>query len=179
MANGLTPGQQEIIDYWMDKFERDWIEVSNEVNDIYYKETVRMYNSLIEQYYKYKTKSYIRHGEGKPGTCEGSNLLAGKKIKKHTGKIPYIEIDFNSIGMIGGYQRDDPSQVLENVMNGIRGVPPYWTMEWSGEYGKGRYTSRYLHYEGTPTEMFDNFLDDYDDLMTPVFMRRWKKKGWG
>lgn len=172
MAIGLTEGQQEILDSYMEKFENDFIEVANEVNELYFNQANKMFDSFIAQYYSYITSSYVRHWEGKPGTGKGTNLYYAKNFKIHRGKDPYFElyIEANS-RMADDYQHDSADQVIQNVMDGIRGVPPYWVRSWSGTY-----SSRWFQFEGTPTDAFRTFLDNYEDMMYPVFMRRWKKK---
>ena len=173
MKNELTEAQQEIVDYYMNKFEKDFKIVANEVNDLYFKQANKMYDTFIKQYYTYQTSSYIRHWEGAPGTCNGTNLYYGKDFKIHRGKFPWFELNINSNRMANDYQHDSADQVLQNVMNGIRGVPPYWFQPW-----RGTYTSRYFYYQGEPARAFRTFIDNYEEMMYPVFMRRWRKLGW-
>ena len=75
--------------------------------------------------------------------------------------------------MADDYQHDSASTVIQNVLNGIRGVPPYWVDYWYGSYH-----SRYFSFQGEPAKAFEVFLEYYDDMMTPVFMRRFVKRGW-
>lgn len=162
-----------IVDAYSEKFEKDYTRIANEVNDIYYNDVDKMYDSFIQQYYTYHTKSYIRHWEGVPGTGKGTNLLYGKQFKKHKGKDPYFEIRYDGSDMAGDYQHDNADDVISQVASGIRGVSPYWTMPWSGKYN-----SRYFHYSGTLDGAIETYLDTFEDRMTPVFMRRWRKAGW-
>lgn len=173
MGDILTDEQQNILDNYMEKFETDFYTVSNSVNELYFKQVNKMYDVFIKQYYRYKTRSYIRHWEQRPGTQKGSNLYYGKNFKIHRGKSPYFELLLDTSKMADDYQHDSASEVLENVLNGIRGVPPYWVQDWSGEY-----KSRYYEFSGTPSDAFSDFIDNYEDMMYPVFMRRWKKLGW-
>jgi len=175
MANGLTPAQQEIVDSYMKKFEQDFTIVANEVNELYFKQANKMFDSFIRQYYKYKTKSYIRHWEPKPGTGRGSNLYYAKDFKIHNRgkKNPWFELNISTERMADDYQRDSAAQVIQNVMNGIRGVPPYWFVPWSGEF-----SSRYFAYKGEPAQAFRTFIEHYEEMMRPIFMRRFKKLGW-
>lgn len=174
MTNYLTDEQtKEYVESMLAKAESDLEIVMNEVNELYFKQANKMYDTFIKQYYKYKTISYIRHWEGAPGTRKGTNLYYGKRFKIHRGKHPYFEINIDSSRMANDYQRDSASQVLQNVLNGIRGVPPYWFEPWVGNY-----KSRYFEYQGDPAKAFATFLDNYEDMMYPVFMRRWKKLGW-
>lgn len=169
----LTEAQRAIVDSYMNKFKKDFQTVANEVNELYFKQANKMYDSFIKQYYRYPTTSYIRHWEMRPGTRSGSNLYYGKRFKIHRGKFPYFEINLDASQMANDYQHDSATQVLENVINGIRGVPPYWVEPWYGTY-----KSRYFYYQGDPAHAFRVFIDDYDTMMYPIFMRRWKKLGW-
>lgn len=156
---------------YLEQAEQDLYIVANEVNELYYKQINRMYNSFIKQYYEYPTKSYIRHWEQRPGTKKGSNLYYANNFKIHRGKDPYFEIFFSSSRMADDYQHDSAMQVVQNVMDGIRGVPPYWVRDW-----RGSYKSRYFKCENvTPTEAFDIFMKELPDMATPVFLRRWHK----
>lgn len=166
----LKKNLEEIANDYLEEVKNDLIEAANETNDLYFKQVNRMYDAFVEQYYKYKTSSYIRHWEGRPGTRKGSNLFYGKNFKIHRGKDPYFEINIDAHRMANDYQHDSATQVLENVMHGIRGVPPYWVESWSGSY-----KSRYLDYEGEPAEAFEEFLNSYEKKAEPVFLRRYRK----
>ena len=162
---------EEKVNKYLDEAYDDIYAVANEVNDLYFKQANKMYDTLIKQYYLYETTSYVRHWEIRPGTKNGSNLYYGKRFKIHRGKDPYFELNIDASQMAGGYQRDSASQVLENVMNGIRGVPPYWFIPWHGKY-----SSRYFYYEGDPAHAFETFLSNLSDMATPVFLRRWRER---
>lgn len=87
------------------------------------------YESIIEQYYLYKTTSYYRHNTG-IGTCTGDNLYQSNEIDLlYAGdRASGLELDINSSRM-AGYPRISKDIVLDNVLNGIRGVPntnPSW-----------------------------------------------------
>lgn len=165
---------EDISSQITNKFERDFYDVSNEVNELYFKEANKIYESFITQYYaSYRTSFYIRHWEGVPGTRHGSNLLYGNQNKIHRGMSPYFEINYNGTDMADDYQHNSADQVLMQVAVGIRGVPPYWSQLWHGTYN-----SRYFHYTGSLMDAYDYFLANYEEIMYPVFMRRWKKLGW-
>jgi len=165
--------EKEINEY-VDKFEEDFYIVSNETNEIFFDEANKIYNSFIKEYYKYKTKSYIRHWEKKPGTGKGTNLFYGNQNKIHRGLDPYFEIMFDASKMKDDYQHDDAETVLQQVMEGTRGVPPYWTEPWDNA-GKP-YKTKYFEFTGNLMDAYYHFLDNYNDKMTSVFMRKWKKR---
>lgn len=87
----------------------------------------KAYDDIIDQYYLYKTTSYYRHATG-IGTGTGWNLYQSNNISlypkavgendKYTGLI----FDINANDM-AGYPRFSKHKVLDNVLQGIRGVP--------------------------------------------------------
>ena len=164
---------EEYIQELKQKAESDFLKVANEVNELYFKQANRMFDSFIEQYYNYRTSSYVRHWEIRPGTGHGSNLFYAKDFKIHRGKNPYFELNIDTNLMADDYQHDSAAQVIQNVMNGIRGVPPYWIMPWSGTY-----SSRWFYYQGEPAKAFAEFINRYPEMMRPVFLRKWKNLGW-
>ena len=120
MEDELTAAEQAYIDKIMDEFRKEFPKIANEVNEIYWKNINNMFDSFIEQYYKYKTLSYVRHFQQKPGTGTGEHLQLAKNFKIHN-------------------------------------------------------RSRYFQFEGSPSEAFKQFFENYYDMMYPVFMRRWNK----
>lgn len=89
----------------------------------------KSYDSIIDQYYLYKTTSYYRHGVG-VGTCTGENLYRSNNISMlYSGeRAEGLMLDINASDM-AGYPRISKDQVLNNVLDGIRGVPgnkPSW-----------------------------------------------------
>jgi len=164
----------QLVDAYSKKFEKDFYRISNQVNDIYFNDANKLYDSFIRQYYyQYETEFYIRHWEKAPGTRKGTNLYYGNQMKIHRGQNPYFEINFDSSRMADDYRHDSAEDVLTEVIYGIRGVPPYWTRPW-----QGKYKSRYFNFSGTMHDAFKTYIDTYEDRMVPVFMRRWKKAGW-
>lgn len=148
------------------------------INDVYdelHQEALNMYHTFIEQYYTYKTTAYIRHGTSKPGTGMGYNLYYGgnkNRIRKRHGNNPQLIIDFSAQDM-EGYEHDSASAVLEQVMGGIRGVPPYWFMTWTGSY-----YGKHFSYSGFMNKAFDTFINRFDDIVESVFYPKWKKMGY-
>ena len=117
-----------------------WNKSVNDTFEELYIESYKMYDKLIDDFYLYKTKSYIRHGETRPGTQMGSNLYRGQQIKLAPGFIPKLSISFSGKDM-DGYQHSSTDEVLKMVMNGIRGVPSKgWWTTWHGSYD-GKYFS--------------------------------------
>lgn len=173
------------IDGILDKMEKDFIDITNEINDIYFKEANKMYDRYMAQYYKYQTKSYVRHWEGRPGTCKGANLFYGKRFKIHRGKDPYFELEVDSSKMADDYQHDSAFDVLTQIMAGaniIYGSQEYQV--WERDFGNpktgwtGEYNSRYFKFTGTLEEAFYELINTYDKKIYPLFKTRWKKRGW-
>lgn len=158
---------------YTDEFKQDFYVVSNEVNDLFFKEINRIYDRYIKEYYTYETDFYVRHFEPRAGTKKGTNLYYGNQNKIHRGKDPYWEIIYNGKDMADDYRHDSADKVLENVVFGIRGVPPYWQKTWGAKY-KSRYFS--IDRKVSLLEAFTRFQEKYVEIMEPVFMRRWKKR---
>ena len=117
-----------------------WEKSINNTFEELYAEAYKMYDSLIDQFYSYKTKSYIRHGETRPGTQMGTNLYRGQQFMLTPGFIPQLTIDFSGEDM-ENYQHNSADEVLSMVMRGIRGVPSKgWWSTWKGSYN-GKYFS--------------------------------------
>lgn len=175
LVDRLEALYREKINQFEEEFNQDWYDVSNEVNDLFFKEINKIYDSFIKEYYRsYSTKFYIRHWESRPGTRKGTNLYYGNQNKIHRGKDPYWEIIYDGSEMADDYQHDSADEVIENVVIGNRGVPPFWQETWSNK--KNPYKSRYFQYTGTLLDAYYKFQKDYKKIMEPVFMRRWKKK---
>lgn len=160
------------------------------INELY-KEAWKMYDSFIDQYYSYKTQSYIRHGETRPGTCRGINLYRGQQFKiknKVQSKSIPIKIDkanftleatLNTPALItnisgeemDGYRYNTTDEVLDMVIDGIRGVPQKgWWIPWTGSYN-GKYFSVSNATMAKAFEMFDDYFDDMAlDIMTKYIL---------
>lgn len=155
-----------------------------------YKEAEKMYDSFIDQYYAYKTKSYVRHGETKPGTCRGINLYRGQQFKivdkthiesctdtagkktiiNLTAKLntPIFHMDISAKDM-EGYKYNPADEVLDLVVNGIRGVPDKgWWIPWTGSY-----TCKYFSIEKTTmARAFEIFDDYFDDMLLDIMLSK-------
>lgn len=163
---------QTIVDNIIKAAKKDAIKAANVAIDEMYKESQKMYDSFIDQYYNYKTKSYIRHGETRPGTKRGINLYRGNKIEKENGDDPIIDILYDASDM-EGYRRTSPDFVLESVMRGYRGVP--WG-QWNN--WEGTYNGKYFSYTGTPKDAFDMLNEKFDDIASNIFNEEIIKLGW-
>ena len=156
----------------VEKAYKDAVTAANIAIDETHNEAIKMYDSFIDQYYSYRTKSYVRHEQLRPGTGMGINLYRGNQIVKNNGDDPYLDIEFDASDM-AGYPRIGANFVLEAVMTGYRGLPyGNWT-EWSGEY-KGKYFS----HSGTPQEAFDEFELQFDNIASGIFTKEIRKLGW-
>lgn len=163
----------------MEQVEKDLDSAIRSTNNIMYKEASDMYDSFIYQYYLYETTSYIRHWEGIPGTKQGQNLYFGKDIRKNNGHKPTLGIYLpKNAGYVnkmdGGYQYEsDPSNVLQNVLNGFRGVPGKWTIPWYGSY-----EGKYFSFKGTMEHAFDTFNSHFNDIAMVVLSMEMRNLGY-
>ncbi|MBQ0036431.1 MAG: hypothetical protein KBT35_05895 [Firmicutes bacterium] len=154
------------------KAENVWEEAINYTYKEMYNEAWKMYDSFIDQFYEYSTKSYIRHGQSKPGTGIGINLYRGNNIRLKTGFTPSLNIEFNASDMESGYQYDSAETVLNNVMHGYR-FPYFRPMYW-----EGKYNGKYFHYTGTPERAFYHFENQFNNIAIEIFRKKCKQLGW-
>ena len=171
MADSIDKSLEAIVAYYVDKADKDFLTSMDYAVDELHREVKNMYDSLITQFYSYKTTSYIRHWEQRPGTMKGSNLYYGLHIKKrHSSGMAYLYWEINGDDMAGGYQWDTPEGVLKSVMEGGRGP---LMIPWSGYYA-----GKYFSYKGIPEDIFKSFDNTYEDILTPIFMKKWRSLGW-
>lgn len=132
-----------------------------------YEEAVRMYDSFIEQYYLYETKSYYRHYVG-VGTGTGENLYYGKQFNYVPGLHPSLTIEFSGDDM-ASYKKASTMHVLSLVMKGIRGIPSNkgWWRYWTGEY-----ICDYFQINGTMETAFNVFEMIFDDMVDELFYKK-------
>ena len=144
-----------------------WDKCINETYEELYDEATNMYDKLIEDFYKYKTKSYYRHHVG-IGTGTGENLYFGKQFELQRGTIPSLHLDFSGKDM-DGYRTVTTDDVLANVMNGIRGVPEKgWWTTWHGSYD-----GKYFSVGGTDiTTAFNIFEDNLEHIKRYIFYEK-------
>ncbi len=144
-----------------------WTKAINYTYRELYKEATAMYDTYIDQYYRYKTKSYIRHGESYPGTMRGINLYRGQQIKFSPGLLPSLDIRFSGEDM-DDYQHNSPDEVLSMVTRGIRGVPGRgWWETWTGSY-----TGKWFSFSGTMSNAFNTFDDRFEDMEEYIFFKK-------
>lgn len=171
MANNIDKELDNIVNYYVQKADEDFLTSMEYAVDELEQEVKNMYDTLITQFYRYKTKSYIRHWEQRPGTMKGSNLYYALHVKKrHSNGMAYLYWDINGNDMAGGYQWDTPEGVIKSVIEGGRGplMDP-----WSGYY-----EGKYFSYRGIPKDIFESFDNTYEDILTPIFMTKWRTLGW-
>lgn len=178
MAQDIDSALEELKEYYIQKAKDDLVIAMDYANDKMFEELNNMYNTFIKQFYRYKTKSYIRHWEGVPGTKKGTNLYYGNHIKiRYSNKLPYLDININSEDM-ATYKHDSAETVLNQVLSGtleVHGSKGYtvYSREWTGKY-----IGKYYSFEGSPNDAFLNFYDQFMDIFIPVFMNKWNSLGW-
>ena len=144
-----------------------WNEAINYTYKELYDEAWKMYDTFINQFYAYKTKSYIRHGETKPGTGMGSNLYRGQQITLKPGFNPSLSIEFSGEDM-EKYRHNSTDEVLKMVMSGIRGVPSKrWWTTW-----KGSYNGTYFSFSGEMINAFNTFENYFYDIANVIFSKK-------
>lgn len=129
-----------------------------------YNEAVNMYDSMITKYYAdYSPVSYVRHKDRQNSWSMG--LYDGQNITLHgTRTRPIISIDFLATGMANDYQHHSAIEVLENVMSGQRGVPPFWVNSWDASY-----SGKYFSYPGgTMKDAYELFVDQSKDIIVDM-----------
>ena len=174
MAN-VDASMQKILDDYLQKFDDDFVVAANHTTRLMEQEAKDLFNSMITQFYKYHTTSYIRHWEGRPGTEEGQNLFSAFHMKKkHSGKLEYFDISMNANDMAGGYRRHSKGQVFNYVYEGVRFSYKKSHMTWSGSYNGKYFSCQNCSLEGA----FNKLYDEYEDMIIPVFMDRWRSLGW-
>lgn len=162
---------------YRNKLMSDVIKVANETNNEMFTEVNIMYDSLIAQFYNsYSPDYYIRHGAVRPGEG-GTNLYNGKQFRKRGGYNPTLTIDFSGAEMASENYKVSADTVLDFVMDGIRFPSTRRTpgLYWSGEYHS---SLTGITYTGTIKEMFDIFVNDFDDIAGKVFFEKWNALGW-
>lgn len=189
---------EEIIRDLTDLIMKDYRKAISRTTTVMTNELNDMYKTFIDQFYQYKTTSYIRHWEGYPGTGHGQNLYFGNDISRTYSADPEIDINFSGAKMDGGYpysiDRNHPEVVLEKVMSGIRF--PYKrkkltdiekinkknkARKYNSRYSlnwKGQYKGKYFKYKGVMQDAFDQFEKEFDDIAETIFYEEWAKLGW-
>lgn len=136
----------------------------------------KIFDQCIDQFYMYETLSYYRHEVGR-GTGTGWNLYLANGFKKkyHDGYVVSFTSGWDSTDMApykswkdrdGSYHPVTTRYVLNNVMNGIRGLEDEYVGNGFGTYDNhwtaSISSSLFGNLEGTPEQIFQ------------VFDREWK-----
>ena len=170
--NKLQKQCDNLVKAWQKQAKADFWPIIQDVNKKLYQEAKEMFYSFIDQFYSYKTKSYVRHDQPGPGTGKGVNLYFATQIKMIAGKRPKLVVAFDASDMEGGYQYDDKETVLDMVMGGVR-FPNERAMYW-----KGSYTGHYFSYSGSPEGAFGLFNDTFDSIAAQLFYPQWRLAGY-
>ena len=178
----LESCSKAVIKNMLGKAQKDFHSCANRANNIIHKEVTDMYDTLIEQFYLYKTTSYIRNWEFVPGTMEGQALKFGKKFwKDNDNRIsPRLYIEFSGAEMDrqgAKHQHNTNDQVLNMVLDGAR----FKLQLGDSLHNVMTYDTSQMHYEGkyfrfsngTIREAFDKFDREWEDTSRDVFYSMW------
>lgn len=173
LESKLSPILKDVLK----RAENDFMKCARRINKEIHKDVKDMYLTFIEQFYEYRTTSYLRHFEPRVGTGKGENLTypaEGIRINNQASHSPKLYIEFWADEMAGGYRFDTPEHVLDCVIHGIRF--PYATGE-SGPMMANTtfsYKGKYFSYTGdTIQEAFDIFDKNWDDISSDAFYSIW------
>jgi len=173
--NKLGKLLKDYVDNQLKDAKKDYNKVINELNNELYKEMIDMYDTFIDQFYSYKTTSYIRHGQTKPGTQTGVSLYRAQNISIGGNYYnPKLIVDFRPSDMNVSYEWDEAPDVFNYVMYGIRF--PYFN---NSSNWIGKYEGKYFSFKGTPMHAFQLFNDTFDEIAEKGFREKWAKTKWG
>lgn len=143
-------------------------------------EGAKMFDKCIDQFYEYQTRSYYRHEVGR-GTGTGWNLYLANRFKKvyHKGRVVGFTSGWDATDMMpykswrdrnGNYHPISTEYVLNNVMNGIRGLEDEYVNRGYGTYDNHWSatinSSLFGTLSGTPEEIFKVFDDTWKEVAT-------------
>lgn len=190
MIDSLQTIVNNFVNSQMDRADEDIRKSISHTNKELVNELKKMYRSFMEQFYSYKTTSYIRHGTSRPGTKNGYALKRAANIYAMGGRMPRLVIEISGDRIGETYEYDDADSVLDFVMNGIRftgagivtgkyhphrkGEPWEWTMTWEPPY----YEGKYFQYHSTVQEAFDAFDNDFEDIAMNMVRDKMRDYGW-
>lgn len=142
-----------------------------------YNEADKMYDAYITQYYRYKTKVYVRHGENEVGTRKGSNLYLAKEFDINYNTL-FLEVNNFEPENMESYLRASQEEVFDIVSSGHRGIPGGGRKRY--KTWKYTYKGKYYNSEGkTIKDAFDDFeskLDImYESIRDPMFYDEYNK----
>ena len=159
---------------FIDRVSKDLYKAAGVAVDELYKEASHMYDSFVDQYYSYPTKSYIRHGESRPGRKRGINLYRATQMEKSNTDSLYIHLKWDGSDM-EEYTRNGCSTdfVFESMFKGYRGVPWGNWDDWEGTYD-----GTYFSYTGTPEEGFKSFNKNLTSMADGIIREELRDMGW-
>lgn len=197
LADAKKEIKKEVIKQLKEKAKEDIPAAMEYTVDELQREATNMYNTLITQFYLYRTTSYVRHWEGRPGTMKGSNLYYAFHARKlHKNGLPLLSIRIDAEDMADGYKLDSKEGVLDAVLMGIRWPYDFSKKDSEGKTVKdsngspvpamnkadmtwsGSYQGKYFAYRGVPEEIFDSFFENFENIATPIFFRKFHELGW-
>lgn len=173
--------------------QKEMLQIERRVSKVAAEKTkttlAKAYDDIIDQYYLYKTTSYYRHETG-IGTGTGSNLYQSNNISLYPTNVGENDryngliLDISADDMMGyyGYSKN---KVLDNVLNGIRGVPGgfSWLMN-KKTYRMMSMIQRETSFsasikvenesfKGTPNQIFDSLIKK-----VPSYYKNFWNKAW-
>lgn len=167
---------EQTIDRFVNSYDKYVINEYNKAITTLKREAEKMYDTFLDQFYSYKTRSYIRHGQSRPGTGNGINLYRGQQIKIRKKNYKGFNIDILDISFDGSemeskrYQHHSADEVLGFVMDGWRFIntelddPKSTAMEWRGSF-KGEY---YSSGRKKMKRAFDDFINKKSEMIYDI-----------
>ena len=154
-----------------------------------YKETFQIFDKCIDQFYAYETRRYYRHETGR-GTGTGMNLYRASQFRLQydsEGHAKSLHIGWNANDMApykswkdknGNYHHVSADYVLNNVMNGIRGLEDEYVENGFAPYNnhwsvnnletKNKYFGTL---SGTPNEIFSDIEKQWKSVSRGLFQK--------
>lgn len=173
------------------RFKNNLINTLNNALDltaeVLYKEvSLKVFDKCIDQFYMYETKRYYRHDTGK-GSGTGMNLYRANNcqiIYREDGHVSRIHVGWNANDMApykmwkdkdGNLHPVSAEYVLNNVMNGIRGLEDEYMSKsfatynnhWSANINSDIFGSL----SGTPNEIFDEIDSMWQSVTRQLFRK--------
>lgn len=184
MIDSLQAVINNFVNSQMDQADQDIRKSISKTNKKLISELKKMYISFIEQFYKYETRSYVRHGTSSPGTQTGYALKRPQLgIHGTAGRMPSLVIDLSGGYIDEYYEYADADEVFDLVSEGIRftgagvrkdGKPWEYTFTWDAP----SYSGKYFSYHSTIREAFDSFNNDFEDIAMNIVRDELKQYGW-
>ena len=153
------------------------------------KEMAFIFDECIKKFYEYETRSYYRHETGR-GTGTGINLYRANQFRLNYGldrHVKSVHMGWNANDMSpyhpwkdreGNYHTVEASYVLENTMNGIRGLEDEYVNSgyapYDNHWSVDNITTKANHFgtlSGTPNEIFENIENQWKNVSKKVFYK--------